>query len=84
MMSMARTREIKLENLVRISDPRPDATRRIEYSGNGPVRVEFDQGDDELAAAEKILRGAYDVRGNRNYGPAEAGMRLRERSGPAN
>ena len=81
---MAISRTIKLENLVRIRDPQPGAPTRVlgEWPGNpaSSTRVLTNR---MIDATEKILRGAYDVRGNRNYSPPEAGERLREISGPS-
>jgi hypothetical protein len=78
------TREIRIEDMVRIHDPKPGAPSRVlgVWPGN-PTSATRVLTNNMLAATEKILRGAHDVRGNRNYGPVEAGERLREISGPS-
>jgi hypothetical protein len=80
---MATTREIRLEDMVRIHDPAPNAPPRVlgEWPGNptSNTRVLVNR---VIGATEKFLRGAWDIRGNRNFGPIEAGERLREISGP--
>jgi hypothetical protein len=80
---MATSREVKLEDLVRIRDPQQGAPLRVlgEWPGSadGPVRAMVNR---IIGSTEKLLRTSCDIRGNRNFGPIEAGERLRESSGP--
>ncbi|HSV79732.1 MAG TPA: hypothetical protein VLK85_11090 [Ramlibacter sp.] len=78
------TRTIDLNDLVRIRDPQRNAPPRVlgAWPGNAtsPTRVALNR---IVTSTEKLLRAAYDIRGNRNFGLIEAGERLREASGPS-
>ena len=73
----------RIANLIRINDSSP--TGRTRFAGawrgdsagplHGVVR-------EVVRAAEGLLTNAHDIRGNRNFGPVEAGTRLREAAGP--
>lgn len=78
---MATYREIKIEDLIHIRDPQGQTRVLGQWPGDvaGPKRAMVNR---IVGSTEKLLRAAYDIRGNRNFGPIEAGERLREASGP--
>lgn len=70
------------KNLIRINDPSPNGKNRIVCLWPGPDQGPLAQIRREtVREAEALLRNAYDIRGNRNFGPVEAGTRLREAAG---
>ena len=77
------TQDARLQNLIRISDPSPTGRTRFAgaWRGNtdGPLHGIVRE---TVRAAEGLLTNAHDIRGNRNFGPVEAGTRLREAAGP--
>jgi hypothetical protein len=76
-------RQIDINDLVRIRDPQRDAPPRVlgAWPGNATssIRLAVNR---IVISTEKLLRAAYDIRGNRNFGPIERSERLREASGP--
>lgn len=70
------------KNLIRINDPSPNGKSRVVGLWPGPDEGPLAQiRRDLVREAEALLRNAYDIRGNRNFGPVEAGTRLREAAG---
>ena len=72
----------RLQNLITIADP--SGRSRVTGSWRGSkVGVLHDILTGATQATETFLRNAHDIRGNRNFGPAETGLRLREAAGPS-
>lgn len=73
----------RIANLIRFTDPNPNGRVRVAPAWPGSQGAPLAQTTrDVVRATEGLLRNAYDIRGNRNFGPVETGSRLREASAP--
>jgi hypothetical protein len=68
-------------NMIRVTAP--DGSQRIAgvWRGQKSGRL-HEVVRDTVNATESLARAVYDIRGNRNFGPVEAGTRLRQATAP--
>ena len=69
----------RLQSVIRIANPDPNGKALVAGTWRGPqAGVLHSVMRETVNTTEAMLRDAADVRQNRNYGPNEAGRRLRE------